>query len=437
MTPRHSSALTAALVLLVLFLLGALSQRHDLEADWTHKQRNSLSEASRQLLDGLSAPVQATAYVYADLDARRAIRTRLAPYLRHKPDFSLRFVDPVEDPQTVRELDIARSGEVLFQYQNRQERLSRLSESEISAALQRLAYAEQTRIAFIQGHRERDPYSETGSGYAQLRQILEQRGLRVGTLSLATERIPEDVKLLVLAAPQTALLPAEEQQLKRYLDNGGNLLWLLDPGLPMPQSLSETLGVQALAGTVIYQDYELLGSAHPAIALVADYPDHPATRNFKELTAFALSGGLAAQDTGWRRAPLLRSVERAWLETGSLEGSLVFSEAEDTYGPITLGLSLQRQVAGREQRVIVIADSDFAANAYLSQLGNRAFTAGLFQWLSHRDSMLRVDVSPAPDAQLTLSPLTIRLLAAGFLLVLPIVLLGAGLRLAWRRRYRR
>ncbi len=437
MNPRASLLLTAALWLSVLGLLAAHSLRHDRQWDWTAGQRNTLTSASRDLLASMPDPVQATAYVFPDADSQRDIRARFAPYQREKTNFSLHFVDPATAPQTVRELGIAQSGEVLLDYQGRRESLTTLSEAEISAALQRLSHADAALIVFAAGHGERDPEGSGPSSYSALAGLLRDKGLALRRVVLATQELPPQTSLLVLAAPQASLLPGELERIRTWLDAGGKLLWLSDPHLPPLPELAAALSLDMLPGTLIYQDYELLGSGHPAMALVATYPDHPVTRRLDALTAFPLAGALQGlDDSPWQLRPLLRSVERSWLESGPIEGSLVYDSGTDRLGPLSLGLALRRERGGADQRVAVIADSDFASDAYIHQLGNRAFAIALFQWLLARDAQIHIDLPPAPDSSLQLSPLATRLLGLSWVLLLPGLLLGVGLW-RWRRRSQR
>ena len=234
-----------------------------------------------------------------------------------------------------------------------------------------------------------------------------------------------------MAAPQRPVTDGEISQIQNWLAAGGTLLWLLDPKLPHNPALAASLGIKVLDGTVIYQDYELIGSGHPAMAIVANYPQHPAFAKLTDITAFAGAAALTSVAGGdWRVTPALRSVPRSWLETGPLQEQLAFYQGEDTMGPLDLAYVLQRG----EQRGAVFADSDFLSNAYLTQLGNRPLAVAIFQWLLSRDGQINVDIPPAPDAQLTLSPLATKILALLFVLLLPVLLLSTGLLHWWRRR---
>lgn len=432
--PRIGLIVSALLGLSILIMLAQLSLRFDHSLDWTANGRHSLSAASLRVLDSLDGPVSASAWLIPSAETQREIRARFAPYLRHKADFSLDIIDPARQPHRARELGISDNAEVVIEYQGRREHLTSLSEADISAALQRLAHSGQTRLAFVRGHGERDPQATDPQGYAALSRALGDKGLRISTLTLATQRVPDDVDVLVLAAPRSALLPGEIGQLRTFLQTGGSLLWLSDPDLPEQAELASMLGIRSLPGTILYRDHELLGTGHPALVLVASYPDHPAARNFAELTAFPLTGALDA-DTPWQ--PLLSSIERSWLETGTLDDNARFDPGQDRAGPLLFGISRDQQQAGQTQRIAVIADSDFLSNAYLGQLGNRAFALRLFQWLAQRDAQLDIDLPLAPDRQLQLTPLQTRALAFGFVMVLPALLILFGsARWALRRRRR-
>ncbi len=434
MKPRLTLLLTSALWLYIIIAAGLLSLRYNQQYDWTTNNRNSLTKTSQTLLATLEEPITATAWVYPSADTRREISARFAPYLREKDNFTLTFRDPASDPQAVRTLGIQESGEVVVEYQGRREKLSVLSEPDISAALQRLSQSQQAHVVFVGGHGERDLADSGQSGYTKLATLLTQKGLRISTLSVATQSLPDDTDLVVIAAPQRALMAGEISTLLGYLQAGGNVLLLGDPGLPVAEALHDELGLKFVDGTLIYQDYETLGSGHPAMALVADYPDHPLTRSLTDLSAFAGAAGLISMvNSDWSSTALFNSVQRSWLETGPMGTRLEFDQAEDLAGPVSFGFALERGM----QRAVVVADSDFLANGYLTQVGNRPLAVALFQWLVGRDQHIAIDLPPAPDASLALSPLTTSVLAIVFVLLLPLAFLTTGMLRWWLRRRRR
>lgn len=443
---RVSHALSLILITVAAVLIGALSQRFSLSADWTAGNRNSLSQASRQVLAALDdGPITLSAYIYPG-PRRAEVASQLSRYTRASSRVTLEFLDPARHPQQVRALGIGDAGALQVRYEGRSQTVTDFGEASVTNALQKLSVARDQWVVFLSGHGERSPADESNGGYSELAGALDAQGLTTRSLNLAeAAAIPDNAALLVIASPQRSLLPGEVQLIRDYVQRGGALLWADDPGQRYGLApLAQDLGLYWQLGTLIYPDFRQLGTGHPSIALVANYPNTPITENLTEIGLFPYAGGLAHERKGdWQTSTFLRSSTRSWLETGPLENqaSLSFEPGNgDVRGPLDMGLALTRAVdtdAGKQaQRVAVIADSDFMANGHLNRLGNRPLALALFQWLGFRDAQIAVDVAKAPDTRLRLSPAEVR----GFLwlygLILPAALLGFGL-LRWRRRRRR
>lgn len=444
-------------IILIVALAGLLvwvSGKYEYNADWTAGNRNSLTTSSQRLLDAMPDQITFTAFAYPG-PTREDIRVQVDRYQRYRPSIKLKFVDPAKDPEELRKLNISHDGEVRVAYQGRKQTIDgALSEQSITSTLQRLSVAGQQWVVFLTGHGERDAQDKGEPGYSTLRKALDRQGLKVRGLNLAeSPRVPDNTSVLVVASPQTSLLPGEVQLLRDYVKRGGNILWLDDPGSRQGLTpLADDLGIQWFKGTVIYPDYKELGTGHPAIALIVSYPRHAITEHMKSLTLFPFAGGLAAKkDSGWQATAILKTPPRSWLETGSLDNNEVtFNEKDgDKVGPIDIGFALQRPAPKAKtkddkkaaadkaapQRAVVVADSDFLANSQINQLGNLNLGLSLFQWLTNRDSQISINVPAAPDSSLQLAPWEGRSIWYGYVLLLPLLLLALGVgRWWWRRR---
>jgi ABC-type uncharacterized transport system involved in gliding motility auxiliary subunit len=450
---RLQQVVSIALILAMAGLLAWLSTRYDYAADWTANRSNSLSEPSIKLLATMRDPIRITAYLYPDQTLRREISAYVERYQRHKPDITLSFVDPAKAPEQVRELGIAASGEVVVEYQGRREKLRVISEPALSAALQRLSFAGESWLMFLSGHGERSIEGQAQADYGQLAKELRDKGLKVQALNLArTPTIPENTAVLVIASPQSNLLPGEVQLIRDYVRKGGSLLWLADPGtLAGLQPLADDLGISLPSGTAIYPDYQLLGTGHPAVALVMDYGQHPITQDLNNITLFPFARAIRPrEDSAWQATPLLGSPERSWLESGPVQEQMRLDQAAgDIRGPLMLGVALQRNhpdykppetlnfadldKTPPQQRVVVVGDSDFLSNAYLKELGNQQAGTNILQWLANRDAQLSIDIPQSKDVALNVPPWGYMLIAGGFILALPLLLLGIGVVRWWLR----
>jgi ABC-type uncharacterized transport system involved in gliding motility auxiliary subunit len=449
--------ISAVLFIAVLGMLGWLSTRFKMELDWTAGHRNTLTEASEKQLENLKDPIKFSVFIYPRSELRQSLEADIRRYQRVKPDITVEFIDPSTHPQAVKDYNISHAGEVVVEYQGRHENLTATTEQAITAALQRLAYSGERWVVFLEGHGEHSINDTEQNGYAQYAQMLKDKGLKVRGLNLVTDhRVPDNTAVLVVASPSRPLLEGEAKLITQYVENGGNLLWLEDPVAdkgPDPAAslgaIAKLLDISWLKGTGILLESADLGLP-PFVYITTQYPANPVTDGFGENALFPLVRGLSYKSSAgappapgaWNAQPLLTTSEQAWLETGRLEGNLDVNEAQgDTKGPLTLGVTLQRDAKATAdaksipQRVAVIGDSDFISNAYFGQLGNSLLGLNLAQWLASRDEQLNIDIPKAPDRSLTLPAWGLYSIYFGFAFLLPAGLLTFGVaRWVIRRR---
>lgn len=443
--PRLAAAATLALAITTAVLLAWLSQRYALEADWTRAGRHTLTSASVELIGRLRAPLEITAYAREEPELRDVVRRLVDRYRRHKADISLHFVNPDVVPDEVRGLGVTVNGELVLKYQGRLEHVRSDSEQEFANALQRLLRPGERWLAFVEGHGERSAVGKAGHDLGLWAEQLKQRGYRFQPMNLAdTQAIPDNTAVLIIAGPRSGYLPGELDLVRQYVDRGGALLWLVDPGMDADNdAFSGIIGVSAPEGTVIDTAGRLVGLDDPTVALVTAslYGAHPALKDFS-LTTFFPTAGALLPGTGdeWEWSPLLSTGNQAWLETGPLQGEVHMDAGRDLPGPLTLGAALtrprgdpERGSAAGQQRVIVVADGDFLSNTYVSNSGNLELGLRLISWLSRDEDLVSIPARTAGDTQLDMSSTVLGILGVIFLLLLPLTFLAAGVTIWWRR----
>jgi hypothetical protein len=227
----------------------------------------------------------------------------------------------------------------------------------------------------------------------------------------------------------------------------------MDPG-PMHglDPLAKRLGLKFETGVVLDPNISqvgllLFGTDDPRVVLVPSYPPNDITRGFDLNTLFPIAGALKLAETGdWHGADILKTLTNTWLATGELSGSVKFREGKDLPGPLTLGVALSRDRPGAprdsspaavpSQRVVVIADSDFLSSAFLGMGGNLQLGLNIVNWLSSDDRLIDVPARTAPDLSLQFSRFDMGIIGFGFVLGVPLLLLGSGLTIWFRRRRR-
>ncbi len=447
---RLQNQIFTVLFLIVIGLLGWISNQQRFQFDWTAGGRNSLSSASEELLSRLDGPIKITAFAFEDKVLRTQIREMVDRYRRHKSDITFIFINPDQQPEKVRELGITMDGELIVEYQGRSERVQVASESALTNSLQRLARTEKRWVVFLSGHGERSPFGQANHDFENFGKALAKKGIIIQELNLVeTPVVPDNVATLVIAGPQAELLDGEVRLIVDYVERGGNLLWLQDPGnLQGLYPLAEQLGIRLLTGTIVDATTQLLGIDDPSFALVSRYSAHPVTMNFQKLTLFPVAAALEQEEdaSDFHIQPFLSTTESSWTERGTREGEIEFDVGtEEQQGPLDIGFALTRRVdaengdadsANSPQRIIVIGDGDFLSNSYLGNGGNLDLGLNIVQWLNQDDQLVAIPATVAPDQSLTLSKTATLVIGFGFLFVMPALLIGIGAGIWVRRRKR-
>lgn len=449
------------LFVLVIGLLGYFGREFRFEADWTYGNRNSLSQPTQTLLQRLEQPLKFIAYIPDRPDLEAELRKMADKYRRIKPDTSIEFVNPDLDPARAKQDGIQYTGQLAIHLGEHSEVVEATGEEIIANAIQRMSRGGERLVVFLEGHGERNPLAQESTGMAQLVANLQRNGFHIQPHNLVrTQSIPQNASFVVIASPQQELLPGEVEVLKKYLEQGGNLLWLQDPGgLHGLQPLEALLGLQVFDGTIVDANQalqQLLGINHPAVVPVVDYSNAEVVQKLAGTQTVFPFATVVARDPqagekdgalAWQADEFLTTLPTSWLESsGVLEGAVKFDEgSNDRAGPLPMGVILTRTLEAatdkpdtkpREQRVAVIGDSDFMLNSFIGQGANLDLATNLFNWLSADDKLLQVPVIRAPDSQLELGETAGLVLGALFLLVLPLGLLLAGVLIWWRRRKR-
>ena len=443
---RIQSGVFLLLFIAVLVLLAWLSQRHPITIDMSSNERNSLSQETVRLLENVDVEIDVTLFITPLNERKPTLEKLFKRYRQLQPDIRVQSLNPELHPDLLREHDIRFDGEVLLEYRGRSEKISQISEANVSNAIQRLLRQGERWLVFLQGHGERNPYGEANHDYSLFATQLAGKGYTVEDLTLSQiGSIPDNTDVLVLASPQVALLPGEIRLLQEYIDGGGNFLWFADPeqavdGLEM---LGESLASGFVPGIIADPNSQIMGLERIDFVLIGEYPRHPITNNLNSLSLFPKTQGIEFYgDENWQRQNFLQSDIRSWNETGDIDGDVYQGDNDDEIsGPLTIGMSLARSQQDSngqlfEQRVAIVGDADFLANSYLGNGSNLDIGINLINWLSHDDRLISISPRPAPDTRLELSTNEQLAIAIFFLLLLPLGLLISGLRIWLKRRKR-
>lgn len=426
-------------IVAALILLAVLGNRLYVNLDMTATERHTLLPQSVQTVDTLNGLVEVEVFINPQDQQQKVVAALLEKYRSAKADFNYIFTDPALNPGRMRKLNIAPGGEIFFNHQGRTQRISQVSEQAVTMALQRLARNAQRVASFVTGHGERNLQSSNNADIGVFATQLRESGFETQSVNLTTAtNLDADNGLLIIASPLQRYLPAESATLLDYLSRGGNLIWLTEPssddGL---KAIEFELGVRRLPGVVVDLAARKLQVERPDFAIVNQYSPHTATQGFSSVTLFPQASGLELQaNREWRAAALAQAGEQAWTETGALSGDVAFGDDDrEVSGPFPLIIALERERAGKTQKVLVSGDGDFIADAWIGNGGNRDLGSRIFNWSIDDDELIQVNYPVAPDQTLNLTPVATVSLFLFALILMPGALFGTATKIWFQRRH--
>jgi len=465
---------TQSVVFIVLFfciiaLVMWFAEEKQVQFDWTQNSSNTPSPAALEVLKQVSSPMTFKVFVS---ESNKHIRTRseqlIGAFSRVNNNIQIEFIDPIKQPALAKQYQVDTDGTILAMQGNRITQLESLSEQGLVNAVIRASRSFQHSIVFLEGHKERSYHGESDLEYTLLVSELRKKGFDVQSVNLAaSQKLPANTSVLVVADPRNSLLPGEVDLILDFLERGGNLLWLTEPNNAVRfDFLTEELGVELLPGIVVDPNSEFVGLSDPRFSLVAEYPQHPITQGFSTLTIFPSAQAFEIiENETWDSESFLQTLERSWVETEDMNSTPNFDLGQDISGPLSIGLSFSRVLDEldqgsleeegskgdeievmnfepeptddpKQQRVVILGDSDFIADAYIGQGGNMMLANNIFSWMIGDQTFVNIASRVKIDAKLDMSAFYYKFHTFIFTLLLPFILTISGFKIWVSRRNR-
>lgn len=446
---RLQQAIFYLLLFVIIFLLAKASLSTNKHFDLTANGRHTLSPATKQFLHQLKSPIDIEIFISPDSKYRDTVESLMARYQTQTHELKISYINPDLSPEKVRKLNIQQQGEMVVSKGNRQQHVKDLSEQSLTNAMVAVSRKKEPWLVFIEGHGERSPFSKANFGLSTWAAQLKSKGFQLKGLNLAKNpQIPRNAAAVVIASPQTAWLPGEVKIIKDYVAHGGNLLWLTEPeNNQFLAPLAEALNIEFVKGMVVDPNTSVLGIKDPRFVLITDYANNAIGKAVKTVTLLPKAVAMEPRDEDnqdWNQTDLLTSQANTWSETSDIDDpkqntKVVYDKGTDIPGPLTLGYVMTRKQdddKADQQRVAVIGDGDFISNTYIGNGANLNLGMAVINWLTNDDQLISIPVKTTIDSQLNLSRPQSLMIGIGFLLVIPVILLGVGFGVWWLRRRR-
>jgi ABC-type uncharacterized transport system involved in gliding motility auxiliary subunit len=437
------------LVVVAIFsVANVLANRYNKSYDATSNKRYSLSDQTAKIVKGLKQDATIT-YFDQGREFPRG-KDQLDQYANLSPKVHIKYVDPDKEPQAAREAGIKNYGTAIVQIGAKKEEVKNLNEEGITGAFIRDLKNSTRTVCFLTGSGEHQIEDTERSGYSKFKELLGKDDYGAKSISLLQKaEIPSDCTVLVVGGPSGDYQQPEVEAIKKFVEDGGRALLMLDP--PLKMGRSEIADNDALAALLqswgVTADKDLildlnpvgqLAGLGPQVALVTTYNAHPIVSEMKgSATGFPLSRSLDVKSAGKVTVEKLFSSSDTSLATSKLDSPNIDpNDPKNKKGPLTIAAagSYNTGKENSQGRFVVIGSASWAANSFLNFNGNRDLALNAMNWLSSDEDLISIRPKDREDRRITMTRGQLNVVRVTSQFVLPLIVIFAGVSVWWRRR---
>jgi ABC-type uncharacterized transport system involved in gliding motility auxiliary subunit len=440
----NTTVLTLA-VIAILAVINFVGFRHHKTFDLTTEKLYTLSDQTRTIVSGLKQDLTVARF---DKAPNTAFDDLMAEYRALSPHFKYEFVDPQQKPEVAQDFGITHMGDVVVAYGVRKDHLDagargQLGEEDVTGAIVKVTSDKVKEVCFVTGHGEKSLSDGSQDGYNQVDAGLKKENYATKTINLIAENgVPGDCSVVVIAGPKQSYYPQETAMIGKFLDAGGDALVMVDPATDVKlDDLFQAWNVAVGSNVVV--DASGMGQIFgggPIIPVVQDFGSSPITKGFQGSMAFfpfARTASIADRSKSIpQTVELLKTSERSFtipkLEPG--QKKISFDSKTDKIGPLSLGVAANRKVGERDARLVVIGNSQFAANPSVGHERNGDLFFNTIDWLSQDENLISIRPKSATNRRVNLSEAQSAALHWLNLIFLPGLVIFSGVYIWWKRR---
>ena len=436
------------IVMAAVVVVNVLSDRFNKSYDATSNKRYSLSDQTAKIVKGLK---QTATITYFDQSTRfRGGRDLLDEYANLSPKVKVEYIDPDKNPQAAREAGIRSFGTAVVEIGTKKEEAKSMTEEGITGAFIRDLKSSTRTICFVSGSGEHQIDDSEGEGLSRFKDLLAKDNYQSKTVSLLQQaEVPNACTTLAIAGPTRNYEQPEVDAIKKYVENGGRALLMLDA--PLKSGRSEIADNDALASVLqswgvtldknLILDLNPIGQLvglGPQVALVTSYESQPIVIEMKgTATGFPLSRSLDIKSTDKTSLQKLFDSSSTSLATNNLKSESVnVNDPKNQKGPLTIAAAGTYNT-GKENsqgRFVVVGSSSWVDNGFINFNGNSDLALNTVNWLSSDEDLISIRPKEREDRRITMTRAQLSWVRATSQFLLPGIVIVTGIGVWWKRR---
>lgn len=444
------SVVVSAAVIGILVLVNVLGSRGTQAADLTRARLYTLAPQSQQVLKKLDSDVSVTGFFRPDQgDNKRQVQDLLSLYQQSSRHVKVHFEDPDQNAAHALSLGATISGSIVLQYRQKTPvvlTLASQSESDITGAILRLESSRTPTICWAAGDGERDlKDSDQATGYTAAADLLKTSNYETRDLLLSQQaQIPADCDALAVVGVRRPLADVSAKAIQAYVASGGKVLFAFDPWPKDPQILTSVnavfrpYGVGFSGGLVVEGDTAHQAANDPTVPVAFDFGQSPISKDLSRKFVFFEQPTSVTGKTpdAFNSVNVVTTTDRAYVIADQRNSSQ--RRSGDQGGPFVLMQTIeQSQSTGKKGRVVLVGTSAIAENRALppnSSGANPDLLLGTLDWLTGQEDLIGISPKPATGTPLSLTDQQQRFNYLLTLGLLPLVIVGVGVLVFFRRR---
>jgi len=442
-----TSILYTIVVLAVLVLVNWLGNRYNKTFDTTSNKRFTLSQETQKMVKGLKQDATITYIDKASgFDQAKGVLDR---YKNLSPKIHLQYIDYMKQPTVAHAYGLRFPGTAYVEIGPRREEAKAVTEEGITGAFLKDLKGVR-KVCVVSGSQEHALDGTESSGLSQFKTLLERDNYQAQSTTLIDKTaVPDDCKVLVVAGPQADYTVNEITALKNFVQNGGRVLFLLDPPLDFGREhiapnkgltdLLASWGVTPQDDLVLEENPmgQLFGFG-PEIPLVSSYGSQPIVNDLKSsFTGFPVARSLTIKNTDKSTVEQLFSTSDRAIATSKLTTNEVNpSDPSNKKGPFILGAagSYNTGKPNESGRFVVIGSSGFMDNGMLHFQANRDLALNTINWLSSDEDLISIRPKEPEDRRLNVNQRQMNVFAYTDLIAIPLFIIVGGIAVFLKRR---